>query len=389
MTESTHTVGLDASHTAHASSGRLEKTHLRLGFVALSDAAPLVAAKLYEFGHAHGLTLELVRQPSWAAVRDKLISGDLDAAHALYGLVYGVQLGLGGPQTDMAVLMVLNRNGQAITLSRRLTEALASHRTLPEALATLGRKPVFAQTFPTGTHAMWLYYWLAAQHVHPLRDIESVVIPPPQMVDALAQDRLDGLCVGEPWNAVAEARGVGGTITYSSEIWPDHPEKVLACRRDFVSRFPNTSRALVQTMLEACRWLDDDRHCSEIARRLAQPEFIGVPVEAIAPRLQRETGTGTRLPVRFFAGSGNVNYPRPDDGVWFLTQYQRWGMIDARDDYAQIAAQINQTQLYREAAQNVGVTVPVTQAPQVLIDGCVWDGSNPVQYANTFAIRGL
>jgi nitrate/nitrite transport system substrate-binding protein len=392
MTESTHTVGPDASHTpytAHASSGRLEKTHLRLGFVALSDAAPLVAAKLYEFGHAHGLTLELVRQPSWAAVRDKLISGDLDAAHALYGLVYGVQLGLGGPQTDMAVLMVLNRNGQAITLSRRLTEALASHRTLPEALATLGRKPVFAQTFPTGTHAMWLYYWLAAQHVHPLRDIESVVIPPPQMVDALAQDRLDGLCVGEPWNAVAEARGVGATIAYSSEIWPDHPEKVLACRRDFVSRFPNTSRALVQTMLEACRWLDDDRHCAEIARRLAQPEFIGVPVEAIAARLQRGTGTGTRLPVRFFAGSSDVNYPWPDDGVWFLTQYQRWGMIDARDDYAQIAAQISQTQLYREAAHNVGVTVPDAQAPQVLIDGRVWDGSNPVQYANTFAIRGL
>src|ERR1700755_3707358 len=120
-----------ASTAASSPSGRLEKTHLRLGFVALSDAAPLVAAKLLEFGHAHGLTLELSRQPSWAAVRDKLLSGDLDAAHALYGLVYGVQLGLGGPQTDMAVLMVLNRNGQAITLSRRLNDALASHRTPP------------------------------------------------------------------------------------------------------------------------------------------------------------------------------------------------------------------------------------------------------------------
>ena len=157
----------------------LEKTHLRLGFVALADVAPLVAAKLLEFGHAHGLTLELCRQPSWAAVRDKLLSGDLDAAHALYGLVYGVQLGLGGPQTDMAVLMVLNRNGQAFTLSNRLADALAEHGTLPKALATLGRKPVFAQTFPTGTHAMWLSYWLASQGVHPLRDIESVVIPPP------------------------------------------------------------------------------------------------------------------------------------------------------------------------------------------------------------------
>ena len=121
-------------------------------------------------------------------MRDKLLSGDLDAAHVLYGLVYGVQLGLGGPQTDMAVLMVLNRNGQAITLSNRLADALAEHGTLPKALATLGRKPVFAQTFPTGTHAMWLYYWLASQGVHPLRDIESVAIPPPQMVAALAEE---------------------------------------------------------------------------------------------------------------------------------------------------------------------------------------------------------
>src|SRR5262249_922365 len=144
MTQTAQSNRPDAAHPAQSG---LEKTHLRIGFVALSDAAPLVAAKLYEFGHAHGLTLELVRQPSGAAVRAKLISGDLGAAHALYGLVYGVQLGLGGPQTDMAVLMVLNRNGQAITLSRRLTEALGAHRTLPEALATLGRKPVFAQTF--------------------------------------------------------------------------------------------------------------------------------------------------------------------------------------------------------------------------------------------------
>src|SRR5580692_474167 len=210
-------------HALSAAPARLEKTHLRLGFVALSDAAPLIAAKLLEFGHAHGLTLELCRQPSWAAVRDKLLSGDLDAAHALYGLVYGVQLGLGGPRTEMAVLMVLNRNGQAITLSNRLADALAEHGTLPKALATLGRKPVFAQTFPTGTHAMWLYYWLAAQGVHPLRDIDSVVIPPPQMVAALADDKLDGLCVGEPWNALAETEGVGRTVAQTGEVWPDHP----------------------------------------------------------------------------------------------------------------------------------------------------------------------
>ncbi|CAE6764351.1 CmpA/NrtA family ABC transporter substrate-binding protein [Paraburkholderia domus] len=367
----------------------LEKTHLRLGFVALSDAAPLVAAKLLEFGHAHGLTLELCRQPSWAAVRDKLLSGDLDAAHVLYGLVYGVQLGLGGPQTDMAVLMVLNQNGQAITLSNRLADALAKHGTVRQALATLGRKPVFAQTFPTSTHAMWLYYWLASQGVHPLREIESVVIPPPQMVAALAEDRLDGLCVGEPWNAMAEAQGVGRTVAYTSEVWPDHPEKVLACRRDFVSANPNAARALVQTMLEACRWLDGAGHREEIARWLARPEFIGIDEALIAARFGNEIAASApqRLPMRFF-DNGAVNYPRAADGAWFLTQFERWGMIDARADYAEIAAQINQTQLYREAAARVGIAVPNDERSQVLIDGQVWGSDTASKaYAQRFTIR--
>ncbi|MFM0181157.1 CmpA/NrtA family ABC transporter substrate-binding protein [Paraburkholderia aspalathi] len=367
----------------------LEKTHLRLGFVALADVAPLVAAKLLEFGHAHGLTLELCRQPSWAAVRDKLLSGDLDAAHALYGLVYGVQLGLGGPQTDMAVLMVLNRNGQAITLSNRLTDALAEHGTLPKALATLERKPVFAQTFPTGTHAMWLYYWLASQGVHPLHDIESVAIPPPQMVAALAEERLDGFCVGEPWNAMAEAEGVGRTVAYTSEVWPDHPEKVLACRRDFVSANPNTARALVQTMLEACRWLDGAGHREEIARWLARPEFIGIDEALIAARLGSEIAASAPrgLPMRFF-DNGAVNYPRTTDGAWFLTQFERWGMIDPRADYSEIAAHINQTELYREAAARVGIVVPGDERSQVLIDGKVWGSeTEPTAYAQSFTIR--
>jgi ABC-type nitrate/sulfonate/bicarbonate transport system substrate-binding protein len=366
----------------------LEKTHLRLGFVSLSDAAPLVVAKLLEFGHAHGLTLELSREPSWAALRDKLLAGELDAAHALYGLAYGVQLGIGGPQTDMAVLMVLNRNGQAVTLSNRLADALAEHGTLPRALATLGRKPVFAQTFPTGTHAMWLYYWLASHGVHPLRDIESVVIPPPQMVAALAEDRLDGLCVGEPWNAAAQARDVGRTIAYTSEIWPDHPEKVLACRRDFVSRHPYTAQALVQTLLEACRWLDGRGHRNDIARWLARPEYIGIDEALIAPRLARDSASPepNRLPVRFFE-NGTVNYPRPDEGVWFLTQYERWRMIGPRDDYREIAAAINQTVLYRAAARNVDVAIPAGKSSKVFMDGRQWDGSDPHAYVQGFDIR--
>jgi ABC-type nitrate/sulfonate/bicarbonate transport system substrate-binding protein len=370
--------------------GKPEKTHIRLGFVALSDAAPLVAAKVLEFGHRHGLTLELCRQPSWAAVRDKLLSGEIDAAHALYGLVCGVQMGIGGPQGDMSVLMVLNRNGQAITLSNRLSEALKRTGNLKDALATLGRRPVFAQTFPTGTHAMWLYYWLASQGVHPLSDIRSVVIPPPQMVDALIEGELDGLCVGEPWNAVAEARGAGSTVAVTSQIWPEHPEKVLASRRDFVAQFPNTSRALIQTLLEACRWLDDPKHRTDISAWLAAPDVVGAPQELIARRLlggYDPARFGAQPPGVSFFNEGAVNYPRASDGLWFLTQYRRWGMLSGDQDDAAIAAALGATALYREAAALTDVRVPEEIRADVFIDGRVWDGQNPAAYLNGFRLR--
>jgi two-component system, oxyanion-binding sensor len=360
-----------------------ERSHLRLGFVALSDAAPLAAAALHQMGRRHGIEIELCRQPSWAAVRDKLLSGELDAAHALYGLVYGVQLGIGGPQADMAALMVLNRNGQAITLSRELADAIGDGAAVKDALASLGRTPVIAQTFPTGTHAMWLYYWLAAQGVHPLREVRGIVIPPPRMADALADGTLDGFCAGDPWHAVAAARGVGRTVAQTSHIWPDHPEKVLACRRDFVALYPNTARALVRTMLDACAWLDAPDHRREIAGALASPALLDVPRELIEARLGAQANG---LPLRFF-DDGAVNYPRVSDGLWFITQYRRWGLFDADiDDYA-VAAAVNQTALYREAAQTNGIAIPAERIPATLCDGHVWDGTGAAAYLAGFEIR--
>lgn len=364
-----------------------ERTHLRLGFVALSDAAPLAVAALRELGARHGITLELCRQPSWAAVRDKLLSGELDAAHALYGLVYGVQLGIGGPQADMAVLMVLNRNGQAITLSRALADAIEDGASIKQALKALGRPPVIAQTFPTGTHAMWLYYWLAAHGLHPLRDVRSVVIPPPRMADALAAGELDGFCAGEPWHAVAEAHGAGRTVAYTSEIWPDHPEKVLACRRDFAALYPNTARALVRTMLDACAWLDAPAHRTEIAEALASSQLLDAPRGLIEARLSvGHGGDAHALPVRFFDG-GAVNYPRVSDGQWFITQYRRWGMLDSAPDDAALAAAVNQTALYREAAQAAGIAIPGERRAAIFCDGHVWDGGDSAAYLAGFEIR--
>jgi len=235
-----------------------------------------------------------------------------------------------------------------------------------------------------------LYYWLAALGVHPLRDIRSIVIPPSQMVDALAEGQLDGFCVGEPWNAVAEARHAGRTVAITSQIWPDHPEKVLASRRDFVALYPNTARALVQTMLEACRWLDDPAHREDISTWLAAPELVGVPQELIAPRLLGEYDAAQfpvqPPPVSFF-DKGAVNYPRPSDGLWFLTQYRRWGLLSGDHDDAAIASAISQTALYREAAALADVRVPDEIRADVLVDGRIWDGQDPAAYLDGFAMR--
>lgn len=360
------------SHTvadAHARIESIERPHVRIGYVPLSDAAPLIVADALGLGERHGLTIELCRQPSWAAIRDKLLTGELDAAHSLYGLVYGVHVGIGGPQAEMAALMVLARNGQGITLSTPLADAFAATGNLTTALSTLGRKAVFAQTFPTGTHAMWLYYWLHAQGVHPLRDVECVTIPPQAMVKTLAQHELDGFCVGEPWNALAQRDGAGRTVIASSAIWPDHPEKVLATRADFVARYPNTAKALIKVMLEACRWLDEPGHRQDVAQWLAAPDIIGVPADCIASRLVETVGAQH---VTFFK-NGTVNYPHVSEGVWFLEQFERWGLWQASrqpeaSTNATIAARINQTTLYAQAATELGIEVALQVSPVKLFD---------------------
>ena len=240
--------------TAHTD---IKPTPVRVGYIPLTDCAPLVMAAAKGFDRKHGIELVLSREPSWAAIRDQLLTGELDAAHALYGLVYGVHMGIGGPRQDMAVLMTLNRNGQAITLSRRLHErGVKNGADLAGLIHQDMRRHTFAQTFPTGTHAMWLYYWLASHGVHPFRDINNVVVPPPRMTGHLAVGNMDGFCAGEPWNALAIHENAGFTVATSQDIWPDHPEKVLACGQRFVGEHPHLARALIMAVLEAARYLD-------------------------------------------------------------------------------------------------------------------------------------
>lgn len=375
-----------------------EKSAINLGFMALSDCASVVVAATQGFAQPYGLTLNLKRQASWANLRDKLVSGELDAAHSLYGLIYAVHLGIGGiAPTDMAVLMGLNQNGQSINLSHGLQQAgVNSPEALDRHVHQSRAKLTFAQTFPTGTHAMWLYYWLASQGIHPLQDVDSVVVPPPQMVAHLQAGRIDGFCVGEPWAASAVQQDLGFTLATSQSIWPDHPEKVLGCTREFVEQYPNTARALVMTILEASRFIEESpENRRSTAQLLSAAEYLDTPAACIGPRFMGDyaDGLGNRWQdphALRFHGGGEVNLPFLSDGMWFMTQFRRWGLLREDPDYLAVARKVQHLDLYREAASAVGVAASHADLrSSQLLDGKVWDGSDPAGYARSFKLHTL
>src|SRR3954469_24133897 len=228
-----------------AGSDAPEKKEVKIGFIPLTDCASVVVASVMKFDEKYSIRIVPSKEASWAAVRDKLVNGELDAAHVLYGLLYGVQMGIGGPKKDMAVLMNLNHNGQAITLSNQLKEKGATDGASLKALIDKEKREyTFAQTFPTGTHAMWIYYWLAANGINPFTDAKIITVPPPQMVANMRVGNMDGFCVGEPWGNRAIVDGIGFTAITTQAIWKDHPEKTLGTTAEFVTKYPNTARAM-------------------------------------------------------------------------------------------------------------------------------------------------
>lgn len=308
-------------------SDKPEQTRVRVGFIPLTDCAPLAIAAAKGFDQKYGITLVASKEASWAAVRDKLVAGELDAAHILYGLLYGLELGIASKPQAMANLMTLNRNGQAITLSSELQEKgvtdLGGLKRLIDRSAP--GSYTFAHTFPTGTHAMWLYYWLASAGIDPFNDVRTVVVPPPQMVMNMRIGNMSGFCVGEPWNARAINDRIGFTAATSQDIWPEHPEKVLGTRRDWVERNPNTARALVAALMEAQRWIAaSPENTRETARLLARRGWLNTKEQYLTGRMlgEYDNGLGRRWqdahPMRFWAG-GEVSFPWLSDGMWFLT----------------------------------------------------------------------
>ncbi|MGB8544915.1 MAG: CmpA/NrtA family ABC transporter substrate-binding protein, partial [Azonexus sp.] len=378
-----------------AGSDAPEKKEVKVGFIPLTDCASVVMAAVNKFDEKYGVKIVPTKEASWAGVRDKLVNGELDAAHVLYGLVYGVQMGIGGPKKDMAVLMNLNHNGQAITLSKKLAEKGAVNgASLAKLMATDKREYTFAQTFPTGTHAMWLYYWLAAQGINPLKDVKTITVPPPQMVANMRVGNMDGFCVGEPWNNRAIMDSIGFTAVTTQDIWVDHPEKILGTTAEWVQKNPNTARAMVAAILDASKWIDASiANKQKTAETIAQKAYVNTDTEVIVARMlgRYQNGLGKswddKNHMKFF-NDGLVNFPYLSDGMWFMTQHKRWGLLKSHPDYLAVAKQVNRIDVYKQGAAAAGVALPKSEMrTSKLIDGVVWDGKDPARYADGFKVK--
>ncbi len=352
-----------------------EKTTVKIGFMPLTDCASVIVAAAKGFDRKYGLQIIPSKEASWAAVRDKTLGGALDAAHVLYGLVVGVNLGIGGPKQDMAVLMTLNRNGQGISLARHLLQKdVQDGPSLARLIKAEPREYTFAHTFPTGTHAMWLYYWLASHGIDPLAEVKTITVPPPDMVENARIGNMDGFCVGEPWNARGILDQVSFSVASSQDVWVDHPEKVLGTTAEFVRRHPNTARAMMMALLEAARYVDDPANRAEVARLIAAAPYVNAPLDAIEGRFlgRYEDGLGRQWDdphaLRFY-DDGTLPFPYLSDAMWFMTQHKRWGLLKTHPDYLAVARQINQTDLYRQAATQTGDAAARVGPAHVHADG--------------------
>ena len=299
---------------------------------------------------------------------------------------------IGAPNAGKSTLVndILYRS-----LSRKLYDkGVKDGASLAELIKKEKGEYTFAQTFPTGTHAMWLYYWLAANGVHPFNDVKTIVVPPPQMVANMRVGNMDGYCVGEPWGNRAIVDGIGFTAETTQAIWKDHPEKTLGTTDEWVKKYPNTARAITAAILEAGRWIDSSlSNRQKTAQTVADKSYVNTDSDVILARMlgRYENGIGKKWDdpdyMKFY-NDGTVNYPYLSDGMWFMTQHRRWGLLKTDPDYLAVARQINRIDLYQQAASQLKVSVPkdVLRSSK-LMDGVVWDGKNPAQYADGFKIK--
>jgi nitrate/nitrite transport system ATP-binding protein len=387
---------VSAVSTAIAGNG-LEKINLEIGFIPLTDCAPLVVAKEKGFFAEQGLAqVNLVREPSWQAIAEGITSGQLDAAQMVAGMPLSMTLGDKDRQPlPIITALVLSRNGNAITLSKSFLER--GVRTLADLKADLVRTPDkihnFGMVHPASMHNLMLRYWLAAGGIDPDSDVNLIRIPPPQMVANLKAGNIDGYCVGEPWNSRAIYEGLGYAIATDMDIWPGHPEKVLGVREDWLQKYPETHLALVRALLQACEYCDDRRHREEILELLCRPQYLGTAPEytrqGFIDPYDRGMGEEPQQLVRFnqfFVEQSTC--PGRSEALWVLTQLARWGYAPFPRNWVEILERVRRPDLYGEACRQMGLPDLEPDRQQfTLFDGMVFSPDDPIGYIERFTIR--
>lgn len=375
-----------------------ETPAVRLGMIALTDCAPIVIAHEMGFFKKFGVNSTVSKEASWAVIRDKLSLGENQATHMLIGMPFASTIGLAGsPMKPMVIPWLLNRNGQAITLNNKLRAAnvrtpkdLKPH--VDRAKAS-GSPMTFAMTFPPGTHAMWLRYWLASGGIHPDKDVSLITIPPAQMVANMKVDKMDGYCVGEPWNKRAIADGIGFTAVTTQQLWKDHPEKVCAFTEEFAAKNPRTVKAVLKGLHLASVHLDKLENRRQAADIISRPTYINCPPDIILERLMGKYDYGDgrveQDPNYMIFSDRQANYPHQIYGKWWLSQFRRWGMVKAAPDYAGIAKRVLRSDIYLEAMKELGTSVAIQEQQQVPIYDGAFDGSDPEKYAKAFPIHSM
>jgi nitrate/nitrite transport system substrate-binding protein len=385
--------------TSASASDAPESPNVNFGMIALTDCSPIVIAHEKGLFKKYGINSTVTKGANWAAIRDNLSTGSIQATHMLIGMPLASTMGLqGSPKKPMVIPWLMNRNGQAITLKQEWQGKVGAD---PKALVPfvesakkLGEPLTFAMTFPPGTHAMWMRYYLAAGGINPDKDITLIVVPPAQMVANMKIGKMDGFCVGEPWGARSIADKIGFTSVTTQDMWQDHPEKVCAFTEEFTEKNPKTVKAVLKALHEASVWLDDLGNRPEQCEIVSRATYINCQKDIILGRLlgDLDYGDGRKKKDDFYMhfSKRNCNYPQPKYAKWFLSQYRRWGMVSGAPDYEGVAKRVMRTDIYEEAMKEIGYAHGgLNNAPETLFDGKAFDPADPESYAKSFAVHNL
>jgi nitrate/nitrite transport system substrate-binding protein len=395
---------------AWAAAAAPEVTGVKLGFIALTDAAPLIIAKEKGLFEKHGMPdVEVLKQASWGATRDNLVLGGeangIDGAHILTPMPYLIHTGKvtqNNVPVPMTILARLNYDSQGLSVAQEYKDTgvgldASKLKAAFESKKAAGKEVKVAMTFPGGTHDLWLRYWLAAGGINPDKDVSTIVVPPPQMVANMKVGNMDAFCVGEPWNEQLVNQGIGFTAATTGELWKGHPEKALGMRADWVEKNPNAAKALLMAVMEAQIWCEDSANKEEMAAIIGKRNWMNVPVADIIGRLKGDINYGNGrtvsapdLQMKFWAGG--ASYPFKSHDTWFIAENVRWGKFAPDTDIKALVNAVNREDIWKAAAAELGVAaadIPASDSRGVetFFDGKTFDPADPSAYLSSLAIK--